>query len=84
MSDVPKDLQAGWALARLGCPHCATTGCERCGGSGDLLAHVLEQAYLRGREDALVQMREVFRVAKLAGEQASSAPVPELKRWSGL
>ena len=87
MNDAPpKGLHGAWKLAALYCPHCDGLGgdCKHCDGTGDLMRSLLEGAYRRGREDALVQMREVFRVARLAGVQVSDLDVPELKQWSGL
>lgn len=73
-----------WRAAVSYCPYCSADGCERCGQSGDLMGWLLECAYRQGREDALVSMREVFKVARLAGVQVRDMPVPELKRKLGL
>lgn len=56
----------------------------RCDGLGDLMEHLLQEAYRAGRNDALVVMRETYSVARLAGEQVKTAQVPKLKRRMGL
>lgn len=48
------------------------------------MGHLLAEACRVGREEALVAMRETYRVAKLAGEQLRDTPVPELKARLGL
>lgn len=84
-------LPEAWRAAVRMCPYCSGLGkdhgadCQRCGGSGDLVKWLLEEAYRAGRSDALVAMRETFRVARLAGEQVKAAPVPaDLRTIVGL
>lgn len=83
-------LPEAWRAAVRFCPFCSGLGvdaaapCVRCGGTGDLMEHLLQEAYREGRGDALVIMRDTYRVARLAGEQVRDAPVPGLKVRLGL
>jgi hypothetical protein len=78
-------LPTAWKAAVEFCPFCSADGCVRCGGTGDLMGHLLGEAYQRGREEALVQMREVYQVSRLAGRTVAELPVPaDLKRSLGL
>ncbi len=79
------DLPASWRAAVQFCPHCSGRGerddapCPACDGTGDLMRTLLERAYRRGRDDALLKMRETYRVSRLAGVQVAEAEVPDLK-----
>lgn len=85
-----RDLPEAWRAAVRFCPFCSGlkvdggSPCVRCGGLGDYMEFLLQEAYRAGRDDALVAMRETYAVARLAGEQVKAAPVPPLKVRMGL
>lgn len=84
-AEAARSLPLAWKAATAVCPYCTGDGCERCGDSGDLMRHLLEQAYRQGRDEALVKLRDVYRVSLLAGRQVSDGPIPvDLKRSLGL
>lgn len=85
-----RSLPEAWRAAVRFCPFCSGMSvdkgapCVRCGGTGDLMEWMLQEAYREGRKDALVMMRQTYLVARLAGEQVRDAPVPALKPIVGL
>ena len=59
--------------------------CESCGGTGDLMRHLLEESYRLGRDDALYPVREVYKVLRAAGtDMAGKDPPFDLKNRMGL
>lgn len=78
------ELPVAWRVAVQFCPFCSADGCVRCGGTGDLMRHLLEEAYREGRNDALHAMRGVYSTVVTAGRHVAEGPVPELKRKLGL
>lgn len=82
MPDVAeRDLPASWRAAIAFCPYCSAAGCERCRGTGDLMGAALAEAYELGREDALHNMRELYRMVVFAGRNLSVGVAPaDLKR----
>jgi hypothetical protein len=76
INPAKRSLPQAWHAAIARCPYCSGMGytvesgdliprdCLHCESTGDLMGTILLEAYRRGRDDTLVQIRKVENVRK--------------------